>query len=110
MSCRSETLENRTSESIYLVLNPRKGFPPQIPRSLHLQPKNSPRVSGYGLLSIRIEERNEEEGDIVLEPQSPVSRQVNCGKEITITILSVGDQEFVRVDCVMDIPSAVSAR
>lgn len=57
-------------------------------------------------MSLRVEERQQEERNVGLPGDAAIRRQVNASQNVTIAIGSIGDQQLVGVDCVVHVPAA----
>lgn len=62
-------------------------------------------ASAYRLLGVRVEEADKEKGQVVLPRDSTEAVQVRNGKQITVTVFSIGNLEFAGVGLVVHVPA-----
>jgi len=67
--------------------------------------QDTPWIDDQWFFGLWIEERDEEEGDVVLPRQPSVGRQVNGSKNIAVSVGSIRDQQLTRVDRVVNVPA-----
>lgn len=95
----------RRPELVELVLGARHGAIAAVLELVDGAPQQTPGARVQRVVRVRVVERDEEEGHVVLPGNAAEGRQVRDGNQVAVAVFLVGDAQLAEVGLVVHVPA-----